>query len=170
MPGFLSAYDGVERIDLGRDYWVDVKRCLSHFELQQAQAKMGAGRQTVETTGRQYATIDMNAFENEMIVLSVVDWNLDDENGGKWPLAPERALRQSVARLPAAVASQIFTRCNELNGPAPAREAAQFPGEDLGGDPVGDGGPAGVGVLPDPPGVLGEAWTDPSGFAGASVA
>lgn len=158
MPGFLSAYEGVERIELGRGYWVDVKRCLSHFELQQAQAKMGAGRQTVEATGRQYATIDMNAFENELIVLSVVDWNLDDENGQTWPLAPDAARRRSVARLPAAVASQIFTRCNELNGPAPAREAAQFPGEGLGGDPVRDAGADGVGVLPDPAGVLGAPW------------
>lgn len=170
MPGFLSAYDGVERIDLGRGYWVDVKQCLSHAELQQAQAKMGAARQTVEAGGRQFATVDMNAFETELIVLSIVDWNLDDENGVKWPLQPDRALRASVARLPGPVATQIYQRCNELNGSGSKREAAQFPGEDLGGDQGGDTGAAAVGELPDPAGVLGEAGADPAGLGIASVA
>lgn len=170
MPGFLSAYDGTERIDLGRGYWVDVKRCLSHSELQQAQAKMGAGRQTVEASGRQYATIDMNAFENELMVLSIVDWNVDDEDGTVWPLAPEAVRRRSVARLPGPIAAQIFARCNELNGPQSNREAAQFPGGDLGGDQVGDAGAAGVGELPDAPGVLGTPGDDSAGFGGSAVA
>lgn len=170
MPGFLSAYDGVERIELGRGYWVDVKRCLSHFELQQAQAKMGAARQTVESTGHRHATVDMNAFENEMIVLSLVDWNLDDESGEKWPLAPEQARRRSVARLPAVVAAEIFQRVNEFNGPQDKREAAQFPGEAGGGDQVGDAGAGGVGVVPDTSGVLGAAWGDAGEFGVASLA
>ena len=170
MPGFLSAYDGVERIDLGRDYWVDVKKCLSHAELQRTQAKMGAGRQTVVATGRQYATSDMNAFENEMIVLSVVDWNLDDADGQKWPLQPEAARRASVARLPASVAAAIFQRCNELNGPRSNREAASFPGEGVGGDSGGQPGADGVGELPDPAGLLGEAGADLTGFGVAPVA
>lgn len=162
MAGFLSAYDGVERIELGRGYWVDVKMCLSHAELQLAQGKMGAARQTVEA-GRQYATLDMNAFETELIVLSLVDWNIDDDKGVKWPLAPDRARRDSVARLPGSVASQIFQRCNELNGPQDKREAATFPDEAVGGDPDGGLGPAGAGVVPDPAGLLGEARPDPGG-------
>ncbi len=170
MSGFLSAYDGVERIELGRGYWVDVKKCLSHAELQMAQGKMGAGRQTVEAGGRQYATLDMNAFENELIVLSLVDWNLDDDNGVKWPLAPDRARRDSVARLPGSVASVIFQRCNELNGPRSKREAATFPDEAVGGDPDGDLGSPGAGVVPDPAGLLGEARADPAGLGLAPVA
>lgn len=169
MPGFLSAYDGVEHIDLGRGYWVDVKKCLSHAELQQAQAKMGASRQTVEAN-RQYATVDMNAFETELLALSIVDWNLDDEHGEKWPLAPDRSRRASIARLPGPVASQIYQVCNELNGPKAKRDAAQFPGEDLGGDSGGDAGAAGVGELPDPAGLLGEVGADPAGLGVASVA
>jgi hypothetical protein len=161
MSGFLSAYDGVERIELGRGYWVDVKQCLSHAELQLAQGKMGAGRQTVEAGGRQYATLDMNAFETELIVLSLVDWNLTDQQGVLLPLTPDRARRDSVARLPGSVTSVIFKRCNELNGPQSTREAATFPDEAVGGDPDGDLGSPGAGVVPDPAGLLGEAGADP---------
>lgn len=169
MPGFLSAYDGVERIEFGRGYWVEVKQCLTHAELQLAQAKMGASRQTIDESGRR-ATVDMNAFETELIVLSLVDWNLDDDKGEKWPLAPDRARRDSVARLPGSVASAIFQRCNELNGPQSKREAATFPGEVVGGDPDGDPGAAGIGVVPDPAGLLGEARPDPGGSGVPAVA
>lgn len=170
MAGFLSAYDGVERVEFGRGYWADVKRCLTHAEQQQAQAKMGAGRQSVNMSGQFSAVVDMNAFETELIVLSLVDWNLDDEDGTIWPLAPDKARRDSVARLPASVAASIFQVCNELNGPMDKREAAGFPGADLGGGQVGDGGAAGVGVVPDPPGVLGAAGADAEGFVVAPVA
>lgn len=170
MAGFLSAYDGIERIEFGRDYWADVKRCLSHAEQQRAQAKMGAGRQSVDMTGRQFATIDMNAFETEMIVLSLVAWNLDDEDGKPWPLEPESARRASVARLPASVASQIFQVVNALNGPMENREAATFPGPGVGGDQSGVGGSAGVGVLPDPQGLLGTAGADAAGLVVAPLA
>ena len=35
MPGFLDdlGYGGVTRIDLGKDYWVDVKNCLTEEEI-----------------------------------------------------------------------------------------------------------------------------------------
>lgn len=170
MAGFLSAYDGTERVEFGRGYWADVKRCLSHAEQQRAQAKLGAGRQSIDLSGRASAVVDMNAFETEMIVLSLVAWNLDDEDGTVWPLAPDKARRESVARLPASVAASIFQKCNELNGPMDKREAAGFPGADLGGGEVGDGGAAGVGVVPDPAGVLGEAGPDPAGLVVAPLA
>jgi hypothetical protein len=170
MAGFLSAYDGTERLEFGRGYWADVKRCLSHAEQQRAQAKLGAGRQSVDMSGRMSAVVDMNAFETEMIVLSVVGWNFDDDDGTIWPLAPEAALRESIARLPAPVASRIFQVCNEFNGPMEGREAATFPGPGVGGDQGGVVGAAGAGVVPDPESVLGEAGADPSGSVVASVA
>lgn len=185
MPGFLSHYDGTERIDLGDGYWVDVKKCLSHTELQFAQAMMGAGRQNVDLSGRQFATIDMNAFETELIVQSLVDWNIDDPDGTIWPLDaghdrrrpgdlnpyPQGCpRRQSVARLPAPVTAVIFARCNELNGPLSKTEQARFPDPDGGGDPGWDGGTPGTSVVPDPEGVLGTAGGDEGNPGGPPVA
>lgn len=161
MPGFLSQYEGTERVPLGGGYWVDVARCLTHEQMQKAQAKMGAGRQSVEMSGKQFMSIDMNAFQTELLVQSIRDWNLDDEQGEIWPLKPEPALRASVARLPATVARQVFEVCDRLNGSPDSTEAARFPDRAGGGDPDGEGGTSRAGVVPDPGGLLGPAGGNP---------
>ena len=49
MPGFLDdlGYGGVTRIDLGKDYWVDVKNCLTEEEIGFVNDLLG-GKQRVE--------------------------------------------------------------------------------------------------------------------------
>jgi hypothetical protein len=174
MPGFLSNYEGVERIEFDGGYWIDVKKCLTHAELQWAQAKMGAGRQNVDMSGRQFMAIDMNSFQTELIVQSLADWNLDDSDETIWPLdagknpvrpgdnpyPPGCPRRQSVARLPAPVASKVFEVCDRLNGSRDKREAATFPDPDLRSGQDGEAGAAGTGVLPDQEGVLEPAGRD----------
>lgn len=165
MPGFLSAsgYEGDETIDLGNGYWVKVKRCLSAAEMTRVENTMGAGRQRIDVSGggRQFTELDIRGSWTEMVVESLVAWNIDDEDGTVWSLEPEKGpyspgcvRRQSVARLPDPVFKLIWQRCDELNAPRKGPEAASFPEQAVGGDPDGDAGAAGPVEVPDGTGVL----------------
>jgi hypothetical protein len=164
MPGFLSAYEGTERVDLGRGYWADVKKCLSSAEMGAVEAAMG-GRQRMDVgSGRQFVQLDTRAGRVEMVVASLIDWNLDGEDGTIWPLDPDKppykpgcGRRQSVDRLPGPVFDKIWKRCDDLNGQDSGEDRARFPDPGELGDPDGDGGAAGPGGLPDGAGVLAEA-------------
>ena len=141
MSGFLSAYSGTKKIDLGGGYWVEVKECLSVVEKQRAEKAL-TGNPVIDNTGKGSATMDMPGFENEMVAAAIVAWNLNEDDGTVWPLAPGAAKRANIARLPSSVFDTIFKVVNELNGPKKPQESAQFPDEGSGGDPLRDGGPA----------------------------
>lgn len=172
MPGFLSAYEGTERIDLGDGYWVDVKKSLSSKEYAPVENALGgtqridltAGQNGSKPSGRQSAVIDVRTGRTELVVASLVAWNLDDADGSVWPLDPDKppykpgcGRRQSVDRLPESVFDRIWQRCDAMNGQPDPQEAATFPDPAERGDPDGDGGAAGPGPVPDGGGVLAEA-------------
>lgn len=179
MPGFLDAsgYGGTTRIDLGGGYWCDVKNSLSVAEKAHVDECMGS-RQKVDVGGqRQFAELDIGASRREMVVQSLVEWNLDDEDGTVWPLdaggkfagrrgnqyPPGCPRRLSVERLPGPVFDQVWGVCDGLDSPRQGREAADFPGQAERGDPDGDGGAAGPAEVPDRAGVL-EGAGDPAGY------
>lgn len=137
--GFLSAYSDTRKIDLGGGYWVEIKECLSIVEKQRAEKALTPNPR-VDMSGRAEAGMDLSAFHTEMVVASITAWNLDEDDGTVWPLTPEPVKRKNIARLPASVFDQIFKEVDELNGPKPARERAQFPEPGVGSDPDGDGG------------------------------
>jgi hypothetical protein len=161
MPGFLDdlGYGGTTRIDLGKDYWVDVKNCLTEEEIGFVNDLLG-GKQRVDVgQQRQYAEMNVTASRTETLVMAITDWNLTDESGEKWPLLPaERrpgqpypansARRFSVARLPAAVSTLIYEKVDALNALRTGQEAAQFPGEPVGGGADGDERSAGPAEVP----------------------
>jgi hypothetical protein len=143
LPGFLSEYEGTERVELGGGYWVEIKKCLSRTEYQKVQDLLGGGRQTVNMSGTRLMQMDVGASQEEMLFQSVTDWNLDDEAGVKWPLAPEKDKRANIRRLPASAFLTVFQACDELNGPRAGKEAAQFPEGAERGAEDGDDSPAG---------------------------
>jgi len=147
--GFLDSYEGEETVDVGNGYWIKVKKCLTRAEYQKVQDLLGGGRQTVNISGSRLASLDVGASQVEMLVQSVTDWNLDDADGTKWPLEPEKAKRGNISRLPAPVFLTVYKVCDELNGPREGKEAAQFPDEDLGGAEDGDRGSAGADPVPE---------------------
>jgi hypothetical protein len=159
MPGFLSAsgYEGTEEIDLGNGYWVRIKRCISHAEYQRVQDHLGGGKMSVNMDGARFAQMDVGASQVELVAASVTDWNLDDDNGEKWPLTPPVALKASLARLPAPAFMKIYQACDELNGPRKGSDAVSFPDEPVGGDQDGDVRAPGVPEVPDGEGVVGSA-------------
>lgn len=139
--GFLSAYSGVQRIDVGGGYWIEVRECLPIMEKQRAEKAL-ASAPRLDMTGNGSVAFDHVAFANEMMTSSIVDWNLDDDNGQIWPLAPDSVKRQNIARLPAPVFDQVWDVVNRLNGPRETAEQVRFPEPGVGGDQVGNGGAA----------------------------
>ena len=142
--GFLDAYEGTERIDLGDDFWVEVKKCLTQGEYKKVEAFYGAGRQTLGMDGKTFATIDPAAAQEELLFRSIVSWNLTDAAGAVLPLEPDKDKRASIARLPKWAFIEIYAKCDELNGPRKGKEAARFPDPDVSGAPDGDDTPAGA--------------------------
>lgn len=155
MPGFLAdfEYDGTTTIDLGKGYWVKVKNCLSEEEQGFVNNLLG-GKQRIDVAGqKQYAEMDYTASRQEMLVMSIADWNITDPDGEVWPLLPEERLpgkpfpagslrRVSVGRLPASVSTLIWAKCDELNAPRTGADAVTFPDAPVGSDPDGDTGAA----------------------------
>jgi hypothetical protein len=144
LPGFLSEYEGTERVELGGGYWVDIKRCLSRAEYQRVQDLLGAGKQTINMSGTRLMQMDVGGSQEEMLFQSITDWNLDDENGVKWPLSPEKDKRANIRRMPASAFNDVFAACDELNGPRAGKEAAQFPEGPVDGAADGEEIPAGT--------------------------
>jgi hypothetical protein len=176
MPGFLEAsgYDGTERIDLGNGYWADVKKCLSSAEASLAEAAMMTNHRLGDRG--QAADLNSRGYRTELVVLSLAGWNIDEQDGTVWPLDPGQPKagapvprnpylpgcprRQSVARLPEPVFELIWQKCDELNSPRTGPDAASFPDGAVGGDPYGDGGPAGPAAVPVRTGAVAELRAD----------
>lgn len=153
--GFLSAYSDTKTIDVGNGYWIKIKTCLSAAEKQRADKLLASP--VIDSTGRQEAALDLPAFQNEMVTASIVDWNLDEDNGAIWGLAPDPVKRKNVARLPSPVFSQVLAAVDELNAPQKPADRQRFPDGGVGGDPDGDAGaavvvdvPAGAGAVEAP--------------------
>jgi hypothetical protein len=138
--GFLSAYSGTKRVDIDGRYWVDVLECLSIVDKQRAEKALATPR--IDMNGQGDMALDTVAFHNVMMNASIIGWNLDDDDGTVWALTPARAKEANIARLPAPVYDQVWQVVDELNGPRERTEQVRFPGAGVGGDQVGDGGPA----------------------------
>lgn len=178
MPGFLddTGYGGTTKVDLGKGYWAEVKNCLSTAEKEWVDNLLG-GKQKVDVgPQRQFAELDIGGSRIEMVVQSLVDWNITDPDGTVWPLdaggkfagrgnenpyPPGCPRRLSVARLPSPARDQIWAKCDELDNPRQGREAADFPGPDVVGDQDGNAGTAGAAPVPDGAGAVEAAGPDP---------
>lgn len=137
--GFLSAYSGTRRLDVGGGYWIEIKTCLSVVEKHRAERALGGSNPTFDMNGNGTAKLDTAAFATEMVAASISDWNLDEDDGAIWPLAPDQVKRANIARLPASVFDTVFAAVNESNGPRPAGEQARFPESGVGGGTDGVG-------------------------------
>ena len=137
--GFLSAYAGTRRVDVGGGYWIEVKECLTAIEKHRAEKALASPM--LDMNGNGSAALDSPAFRTEMMCASIVGWNLDEDDGTVWLLAPDRAKRANIARLPASVFDTVYQVVDELNAPQSAAERSRFPAAGVGGDPDGDGRP-----------------------------
>lgn len=167
--GFLSAYSGTQKIDVGGGYWIEVRECLPIVDKQRAEKAL-ASSPRVDMAGNGSISLDTVAFHNEMLFASIVDWNLDDDNGQPWLLAPDSEKRRNIARLPAPVFDQVWEVVNDLNGPRETADKVRFPESGVGGDQVGDGGAAEPADVRTGAAVVAAPGAAPDGFGNAPVA
>lgn len=146
MAGFLSAYSGTERIDVGGGYWIEIKTCLSRADTEVAERLLSTA--TTVRDGNGERVTDTAGYRTFMVAASIVDWNLDDEDGAVWVVNNDAAKRRNVARLPESVFTQVFLRVDELNGQKPTpqhRRDFRDRGDER--DPLGHGGSAELGEV-----------------------
>lgn len=167
--GFLSAYSGTQKIDVGDGYWIEVRECLPIMDKQRAENAL-ASSPRVDMAGNGSISLDTVAFHNEMVAASIVAWNLDDDNGQVWPLAPDSVKRQNIARLPAPVFDQVWAVVNDLNGPRETTDKVRFPESGVSGDQDGVGRSAVVEDVRTGAAVVAAAGTAPVGSKDAPVA
>lgn len=143
--GFLSAYSGTKKITVGTDpdgpYWVEIKTCLTSGDKEKADQALASGK----LIPGQKPEMAMNIVKYRQLTVqaSIVDWNLDDDNGKIWPIDLAH-----VRKLPAPVFDQIYKEVDEANKPATTEETKSFRPEGVSGDPDEDGGSADTGDVP----------------------
>lgn len=130
--GFLSAYEGTQRvvIDPERNYWVELREVLSQGARQKAEQEL-MGRQQLNGNDV-LMKMDVVGYRQAMLLASIKDWNLDDDNGRVWPIN-----QQSVQRLPGPVFDQLWSIVDKSNAPRSVAEQRQFHG--AGSDGGADG-------------------------------
>lgn len=131
--GFLTAYSKTTKIYLGEDdhYWVELKDCLSQGDKTEAENALTVG-QFKPGQDDLSMTMDVARYRQLMVLASVKDWNLDDDEGRVWPINIE-----SVQMLPGTEFDKIWKVVDKKNAPASTEEKRQFPVEGVGGSANG---------------------------------
>lgn len=159
--GYKADYSSTERITLSNPhYWVEIKQCLSRRDLKQAEKLLTDSTISVGSGGIKSAQMmpDVAAYRDHMVTSSIVDWNLDGEDGTVLPISPE-----SVQELSGEDWDKIWERVDALNGPAGPEERRRFPARDVGSDAVGPAGPAEPGPVHVEAGAVAAAGDAPGG-------
>jgi aminoglycoside N3'-acetyltransferase len=100
LAGYLSRHNEIKRVDLGGDFWVEVKTHLSHGETKAAKrALMKAHLTMVDDKSETTAEIDMVEYQQAKAFAAIVAWNLTDDNGNQLPLAPDYAKLASIDQM-----------------------------------------------------------------------
>jgi len=147
--GFLSAWDEYERVDVSDltgdpegTWWVDIKKCLTHEEADQVMRKLmratadGLARDGSVTISpeRVDATLD---HQSDLVLMSVVRWNLTDNNNQILPHDNKAQLQESLGLLPTTVYDKILKAVMEANTET-KEEVASFPAGGKGSDQAGE--------------------------------
>jgi hypothetical protein len=134
--GFLSAYDGTNRVvvDQEREYWVDLAKHVSQGAKEDAERTLS---KVVMIKGEAIPTPDVARYRQLMLLASIKAWNLDDDSGSVWPIDIKH-----VQMLPSGIFDELWKAVETENKEKTPQEERQFPAEDLGSGPDGDGGPS----------------------------
>jgi len=136
--GFLSNWDGTTVIDVSHHtgdpegtWWVEVKQCLTHEEADRILRKMM--KSTIKINGgkdggvRTSLSTDAIADQQGNLVLeSILAWNLTDNNDEPLPVRPLEALERSLRMLPSPVYDEVAKVVIAANTTTSADEA-DFP-------------------------------------------
>jgi hypothetical protein len=137
--GFLTFGDPL-RVDLGENWWVDIRPGLSFGDL--AEAQKALSKYSVSGGDSLEAAPDLGAYQLEMVAKSVISWNLTDEQDGPLPLSPYANRLASIRRLPQWAFNRIYGEVARVNSDRTPKEEAQFPARADDGDPGQNQDPA----------------------------
>ena len=147
--GFLSG-NNVQRVDLGNGYWADLRE-ITADEYTDVEKHLS---RTVVMGDKVEIRPDLTGFRKAMVLASIHDWNLTDENDKPLPLRPHSERVQSIGRLPVWAFERIREVADGMNGKRKGKDEAQFRDAGAGGAEVGESGSGVVPELPDGVGVL----------------
>lgn len=136
--GFLSAYEGSRKIvvDEMRGYWVELLDYVSQGAKEEAERTLS---KVVMNRGEAIPTPDVARYRQLMLVAAIKDWNLDDDNGVKWPVDLKH-----VQMLPGEIFDELWKEVDGQNKGRSTEEERQFLDEDLRSGADGDVRPADV--------------------------
>lgn len=108
--GFLSAYTGTVRVQVDSEdpkYWVDLKKYITQGAQEAAESALTKLR---IIDGQTVADPDVAKYRKLMVLASIEDWNLDDDNDQILPIN-----LQSVQRLPMPVFDKLWLQVQQNN-------------------------------------------------------
>jgi hypothetical protein len=111
--GFLSLFDGVERVEVAEGYYVTLKKYLSNDDYTAAQNALLTSRQLVSGGGaadKISAKIDTAGYQQTLLFHAIEAWNLTDVNDVALPLNID-----SVKRLPQPTFLLLYGRVTANN-------------------------------------------------------
>lgn len=131
--GFLSVYSGVKRIviDPDRDYWVDLKKHISHGDREAAERSLVA---MSVVDGKTSVQPDITQYRQLLLTASIAAWNLDEDDGTVWGVS-----FNNVKRLPGEVFDRLWQEVDSMGKEDP-KSRQQFRDGDDGGNSDGDTG------------------------------
>lgn len=140
---YADLFSETMTVPAGGDYFIKIKTSLTHADKEAADKHLHKVRGSLDDRGKVQAITspDLIGYNRVLVSRSIVDWNLDEDDGTKWALTPEQVKEHNVGRLPNLVFERLLKHVEALNRPDPAEERA-FRHEDSGSDQDGDTGAA----------------------------
>jgi hypothetical protein len=130
--GFLSEYDGTEKVDLGNGYWAELRVFLpseAEAKAQQRLARVQVKADPASGKAMDMTTdVDQGAYLNEMAAQALISWNLTDKDDKLLPFKSIEDKRKSIGRLPKSIVDLFVSKIKDK----PGERDADFPGEDSG--------------------------------------
>lgn len=130
-------------------WWVRVRRSLSHAEDDKLTRKLVESTVQVESVQtssgivrRPKADANVSAaaaldYKDEVIVRSILEWNLTDDDDQVFPFGTPEEIRASLAQLPETVYDRLSKEISAAKKAREPEEEARFPSGDDGGDQSG---------------------------------
>lgn len=116
MTQHFTYDDELDRIDLGGDFWVDIKRRMSYDDDERLTGHFLKLRLSIPTRKSDKVVLEDIELQSAgvfLLQLNIKNWNLVDKAGKLMPLNPE-----NIAHLNRSLAAKIKSEINKRN-PAP---------------------------------------------------
>lgn len=120
--GYVAVFSGTDKLVLpsSPQYYVLLRKCLSRAQLKQAESLLTQA--VIDMQGNGSVKPDVAGYRNAMVLFSLADWNLDDENGNVLPITPA-----TVDMLAGPDFDAVWNRVDELNSDMEPEDQARFP-------------------------------------------